>query len=116
MNQIIKKIRFKFMRFAVSNDLAGFFLQFYQWKAGKFGQYGGKSLMVDNACLSQHIKELKFDGFTELDFRLQEELINQITSNLHELRCHDPYRPQHGYFKIEDVPSDTHTAHYLREE
>ena len=116
MKRIIDKVRFKAMRFVVSNFSATPFVKYRELVKGKIGKYDGESLIVDSAKMSQHIENLNIKGLTELDFKLSDDVVNEITSYIETLKCHDPYRPQFGSFYHNEVPSETHTAHYERED
>jgi hypothetical protein len=116
MKKLTNKIKFKLMRFLVSNSYSEPVVKRYQRRIGKLQAYSGSSLMVNPAHTSTHIQSLQDKGFVELDYKLNEDVVNEITSFLNSLSCHDPYRHSYGYFKVEAVPQDTHTAHYRRED
>ena len=51
MKRIIDKVRFKAMRFVVSNFSATPFVKYRELVKGKIGKYDGESLIVDSAKL-----------------------------------------------------------------
>ena len=116
MKRIINKVRFKAMRFIVTNFSASPFVKYREIVKGKLGKYEGQSLMVDSSGVTTHIENLKNNGLTELDFKLSDDVVNELTAYMQTLKCHDPYRPQFGNFYDNNVPADTHTAHYERED
>lgn len=116
MKKVFNKVRFKVMRYLKTHSLSAPFMKLRQAAIGKSGSYYGASVLVADQQIPTHIRELQTNGFTEFAQPLAKELLDEVKMHLQNLTCHDPYRPQYHHFGIENVPAETHTAHYERED
>lgn len=61
---------------------------------------------------SKSVADLNMTGWSDLGVFLDNEKINGIFDTLKNIKLKDRYRPQHGEFNLDMVPSETHVADY----
>ena len=78
----------------------------------------GKSEINGPSLLSRdsYSNTLNEKGYVDFGKVLNDFQIKSLKDQLNQYQCFDPFRPNHGRFLIDDVPSDVHVANYKRED
>lgn len=74
------------------------------------------SYFLDPSSLQTHIHNMNNMGFTETDYPLPEQKIQEIISYINTLECFDPYRKDLGAIDPDNTPAETHIANFDRED
>lgn len=110
----IRTFMFFLQRTIKSYNLREFISKTYAKKIGKIAIGGDSSLINDFENI--HIKELRVNGFTELDKKLDINIIDEIIKRSNDLQLLDPFNRSFGRFAISDIPDATHVANFKRED
>lgn len=83
---------------------------------GKLNIVDTGSTLIESENKKQHTANLINNGYTVLDHKLCESVINDIISYSERIKCYDSYGSAHVPIDPHKAPIETHVAHYNRED
>lgn len=102
------------MRKITSKTLLDFLVQRKSSAIGTMPINGPSSKLIVPGNEQKHSENLRRHGFTILDHRLDDALLQAITGHAAEIPCFDNYSDADKPVFVDNPPPNTHVAHYRR--
>lgn len=116
LRKVENPFRFYLIRAVENKFIKDMITNFYKKKIGiKVHKYT-KSILVQESDIPIHTLNLHNDGYSILEYNLQESTLEKIISFSKTINCYDPYRKNLGAINLNSVPEDTHIAHFGKED
>lgn len=112
----IKKLEFHLMRKITIKRVMDFIVNTKAKWIGKIHLEGGESIFIKKEKVMEHTEHLINSGFTILDYKLNQETIDDIINYSEKIDCFDPYDESDKAVDTKNAPLKTHLAHYRRQD
>jgi len=112
---LLKKVKFYAMRSVKNKTIRDKMIDMVSARIGKGKNFDGPSKYI-TAPTDKHVENLRVNGFTELDNKLSDEVVDSILQYSQKLKCFDPFHRELGEFDIADVDDKTHVANFHRKD
>ena len=109
----IKYICFHLMRQVKSYRLRNIIASFQAFTKKK-ETITGRSALFNVINESHKVDELNRNGYTELGLITNTDLVDEMIADVKALDLYDPFNKEMYFFKLDNIPKDTHVAMYSR--